>query len=91
MVGSPNGSLTHHGGNPVVSKLHEGKAMGFESPGGLDTGEKAQEADPLEQQVQGARPQGASWKNAWVLKPQGLKAWLGAGIGDINCGCLQVA
>jgi hypothetical protein len=39
-----------------MSKPSEGKAVDFESPGGLGTGEEARGAEPLEQQTQGARP-----------------------------------
>lgn len=47
MVGSPVGSLTHHGGSPVVSKPSEGKAADLKSPGGLGTGDEAwRDTDP---------------------------------------------
>jgi hypothetical protein len=79
----PSGGLIRHGGSSaVVFEPSEGKAMDFESPGGLGTGGEARGAEPLEQQAQGPRLQGASMlgKGLGVKAPRGSlglpEAWV---------------
>jgi hypothetical protein len=62
-----------------VSEPSEGKAKGFESPGGLGTEKEARRAGSLEQQVQGAKPQGAIMLEKGLgVKDTGVKETTGA-------------
>jgi hypothetical protein len=60
MVSSPICGLTHHGAwwKACSVQAQGGQTMNFESPGGPCIGDETWGADPLEQQVLGARPQG---------------------------------
>lgn len=62
--------LTCHGGRTGLSKANKSKAVCFESLNGLGTEEEALgEAEPLEQQAQGARPQGGNMPvKTWSVK-----------------------
>jgi hypothetical protein len=66
---------------PVMVEPFERKTIGFENPGGLDRGEEAWGAQPLEQQALGTRLQGASILGRRLgVTDQGLKARLRAGV-----------
>jgi hypothetical protein len=68
-----------HGGQSQMLKQCKYKAMDFEKTHGLGTGEEAWGAEPLEQQVQWSRTQGASMlqKGQGVLTP-GVKSLAGS-------------
>lgn len=77
MVGSSSGDLTHCGGSPLMSKPVEDKAMNFENPDGLGTGEEALLQSPWSSKCRGLGPRELiSQGKGHVLKSQGLQAHL---------------
>jgi hypothetical protein len=84
-MGKHRGGTTRHGGSPGVSKLHEAKAMISKARVARHRTESLGE-EPLEQQEQGARPQGASmqWKvsrgSSWALPWMALPGGVAGGV-----------
>jgi hypothetical protein len=67
MVGSSGGTLTCHGGSIGVSKPSKGKAMDFESTGGLGTGEEVQGQSPWSSKCRGLGPRKQTcWERKYV-------------------------
>jgi hypothetical protein len=82
-------SSKHHGGSPAVSKHSKGKSIDFEGPGELGTRVKDWGQTLCSSKCRGLGPREQEcWGNAWVLKSQGLKVQMGAGMGTLP-GCVS--
>lgn len=78
MVSSLSGGLARHGGSPARAKQCISKAQADEAQ------ETFRESEPMQQQAQGSRPQGASVLGTDLGdKTPGLKARLGASMGSL--------